>query len=300
MSINSTSVKKLVIAYFVCIIFFALIYFFCSPEELCNFNKELSPVSALYFSVVTITTLGYGDILPTSELMQVVISIQALLGIIILGMLINAAWSNYAEKVEKKTEAALKAQAQLENDRKLKAYSNAISWVFNNMRHSFFEVTTPVVNREGASLELNKDFKEKDLVGMFDISLKYKNGFTTSIEAFYNNEDEFVGELKFILANFDLDHHQSLQKSIVDYIGLYFSDQSRGALLLHSANCPNGKDIEIIRQCLESHEDGDQFKEGFSSTILYPILTFSLMVKTKYKHLTSIRDELQNISLKVT
>ncbi|MBU1390227.1 MAG: potassium channel family protein [Gammaproteobacteria bacterium] len=300
MSINSTSVKKLVIAYFVCIIFFALIYFFCSPEELCNFNKELSPVSALYFSVVTITTLGYGDILPTSELMQVVISIQALLGIIILGMLINAAWSNYAEKVEKKTEAALKYQAQLENDRKLKAYSNAISWVFNNMRHSFFEVTTPVVNREGASLELNQDFKEKDLVGMFDISLKYKNGFTTSIEAFYNNEDELVGELKFILANFDLDHHQSLQKSIVDYIGLYFSDQSRGALLLHSANCPNGKDIKTIRQCLESHKDGDQFKEGFSSTILNPIFIFSLMVKTKYKHLTSIRDELQSISLKVT
>lgn len=135
---------------------------------------------------------------------------------------------------------------------------------------------------------------------MFDISLKYKNGFTTSIEAFYNNEDDLVSELKFILANFDLDHYQSLQKSIVDYIGFYFSDQSRGALLLHSANCPNGKDIETIRQCLESHEDGDQFKEGFSSTILYPILIFSLMVKTKYKHLTSIRDELQNISLKVT
>lgn len=300
MSINSISVKKLVIAYVVCIIFFALIYFFCSPEELCNFNKELSPVSALYFSVVTITTLGYGDILPTSELMQVVISIQALLGIIILGMLINAAWSNYVEKVEKKTEAALKHQAQLENDRKLKAYSNAISWVFNNMRHSFFEVTTPVVNREGASLELNQDFKEKDLVGMFDISLKYKNGFTISIEAFYNNEDELVSELKFILANFDLDHHQSLQKSIIDYIGLYFSDQSRGALLLHSANCPNGKDIETIRLSLENHEDGDQFKEGFSSTILNPILIFSLMVKTKYKHLTSIRDELQNISLNVT
>ncbi len=300
MSLNSISVKKLVLAYFACIIFFAVVYFYCSPTALQNFNQELSPINALYFSIVTITTLGYGDILPTSEPMQLVISVQALLGIVILGMLINAAWSNYAEKVEKKTETALKHQAQLENDRKLKAYSNAISWVFNNMRHSFFEVTTPVVDREGASLELNQDFKEKDLVGMFDISLKYKNGFTTSIEAFYNNEDDLVSELKFILANFDLDHHQSLQKSIVDYIGFYFSDQSRGALLLHSANCPNGKDIETIRQCLENHGDGDQFNEGFSSTILNPILIFSLTVKTKYKHLTSISDELQNISLKVT
>jgi hypothetical protein len=300
MSLNSISVKKLVSAYFICIIAFALIYYYYSPKELLNLNQELSPINAIYFSVVTITTLGYGDILPISEFMQVVISLQALLGLIILGLLINAAWSIYAEKVEQRTEDALKHQAQLVNDRKLKAYSSAISWVFTNMRHSFFEVTTPVESREGSSLELNQNFKEKDIIGMFDISLKYKNGFNTSIEAFYNNEAELVSELKFILANFDLDHHQNLQKSIVNYIGFYFSDQSKGALLLHSRNCPNGKDIETIRSLLINHEDGDHFKQEFSSSILNPILIFSITIKTKYNHLISIKDELQRIGLKVT
>jgi len=297
MSINSISVKKLVTSYFVCIILFALVYYF-SPKGF--LNQELSFINAIYFSVVTITTLGYGDILPKSDAIQLVISVQALLGLVILGLLINAAWSSYVERIEQKTEQRLIKQTQLINDRKLKAYSNAIAWVFNNMRHSFFEVTTPVKEREKKPLELNENYNEKDLIGMFDISLKYKNGYCTSIEAYYDNEDTLVSELKFILANFDLDHYPVLQKSIVGYLGAYFSDQSKGTLLLYSKNCPNGQEIRTIRELLKNHKDGDQFDNESFDSILSPILIFSLSINHKYKLMTDIKDTLQSIGAKVT
>jgi hypothetical protein len=45
---------------------------------------------AFYFSTVTITTLGYGDIVPTSNTVRMIISIESILGIILIGLFINA------------------------------------------------------------------------------------------------------------------------------------------------------------------------------------------------------------------
>lgn len=49
------------------------------------FHKELSAIEALYFSVVTFTTLGFGDITPKSELGMLLVVAQVVLGYIMLG-----------------------------------------------------------------------------------------------------------------------------------------------------------------------------------------------------------------------
>ena len=49
------------------------------------FHKELSLTEALYFSVVTFTTLGFGDITPKSELGMLLVIAQVVLGYIMLG-----------------------------------------------------------------------------------------------------------------------------------------------------------------------------------------------------------------------
>ncbi|MCL1090332.1 potassium channel family protein [Shewanella profunda] len=292
MKLGSISVRVLFFSYLACILVFAVIYYY-APNGL--LNKDLTPVSALYFSIVTITTLGYGDILPISWYAQIAISLQALLGITILGLLINAVWTGHANKIEDETKKSIEHQAIITNDRKLKSYSTALSWVFNNMRHSFFEVTTPVTKREGNSLELNKNFKEKDLSGMFDLSLKYKNGSNTSIESFYANEDTFVNELKFILANFELDHHPELQQSIIDYIGHHYSDQARGSLLLFAKDGHEGVGAMMIKAALKNHEDGEHFNKGVQRTELTPVLIFSINLRMKYDLMASIDNALRQI-----
>jgi len=47
-------------------------------EEIKNFND---PLSFLYFSIVTITTLGYGDITPLSIIAKIASSLEVILGI---------------------------------------------------------------------------------------------------------------------------------------------------------------------------------------------------------------------------
>ncbi len=43
----------------------------------------------LYFSAVTITTLGYGDILPNSTLIRCMVMFQTLSGLIVIGVFIS-------------------------------------------------------------------------------------------------------------------------------------------------------------------------------------------------------------------
>lgn len=47
-------------------------------------------VRMIYLSAVTITTLGYGDIVPLTSLARILISLEAVLGIIVIGLFLNA------------------------------------------------------------------------------------------------------------------------------------------------------------------------------------------------------------------
>jgi voltage-gated potassium channel Kch len=62
------------------------------------FNRGLSPISALYFSVVTITTLGYGDIQLTegAALGQLIVVCELLVGLYFLATLfaVVVSWAN--------------------------------------------------------------------------------------------------------------------------------------------------------------------------------------------------------------
>jgi hypothetical protein len=63
-----------------------------------EFNRQLNPISATYFSTVTITTLGYGDIflLETAWMGQVIVVCQLVIGVYFLGTLLAviATWVN--------------------------------------------------------------------------------------------------------------------------------------------------------------------------------------------------------------
>jgi voltage-gated potassium channel Kch len=44
----------------------------------------------MYFSLVTITTLGYGDILPLSNVARGLVAAEAILGIVVIGLFLNS------------------------------------------------------------------------------------------------------------------------------------------------------------------------------------------------------------------
>lgn len=68
-------------------------------EELRRMSSGLSKpgwenfTRMLYFSAVTITTLGYGDISPTTQISRILIASEVVLGIVVIGMFLGAVTS---------------------------------------------------------------------------------------------------------------------------------------------------------------------------------------------------------------
>jgi hypothetical protein len=71
------------ILYFLILICFTLIYWYFGTSENFNFNKasnnnrdSLTFINALYFSFITQSTTGYGDITPKTESMRIMVILQ--------------------------------------------------------------------------------------------------------------------------------------------------------------------------------------------------------------------------------
>lgn len=89
-TIRFISRYKYILIYLVLIIIFSLFYWGLSYENF-DFPKGAKKewIDWLYFSVTTITTLGYGDITPTSMYSKALVIIESLGGLLLLGLFLN-------------------------------------------------------------------------------------------------------------------------------------------------------------------------------------------------------------------
>jgi voltage-gated potassium channel Kch len=71
--------------YLLLIPIFAFIYW-NNPQ---SWSDTLTPIKSIYFSVVTITTLGFGDIYPVNDIARILTAIESVIGIVIIGFFLN-------------------------------------------------------------------------------------------------------------------------------------------------------------------------------------------------------------------
>ena len=65
-----------------------------------DYGDHQTPLSAIYYSVVTVTTLGYGDVLPASGPAQVVAMAQVIIGYVMLGGLLSIISNKMVRRAE--------------------------------------------------------------------------------------------------------------------------------------------------------------------------------------------------------
>ncbi|MFD2792445.1 potassium channel family protein [Promicromonospora vindobonensis] len=68
------------------LILFASTYFMISFQTPATFSEPLTRSDALYFTVTTFATVGFGDIAPRAELVRLLVSGQVLLDLVIVGL----------------------------------------------------------------------------------------------------------------------------------------------------------------------------------------------------------------------
>ena len=93
---------KWIIAYVILILIFALTYNFMPSQSFHINSDNFSFIDWLYFSVVTITTLGYGEITPAVSVSKILVVSESLLGLLLLGLFLNSEAQNAIDKRDKK------------------------------------------------------------------------------------------------------------------------------------------------------------------------------------------------------
>jgi uncharacterized protein YjbI with pentapeptide repeats len=78
---------------------FGVLYFWMGPDLIATGHLPFSLKSMIYYSVVTFTTLGFGDITPKTENAAMVVMAEVILGYIMLGGLISI----FANKVARRS-----------------------------------------------------------------------------------------------------------------------------------------------------------------------------------------------------
>ncbi|MES9900146.1 MAG: potassium channel family protein [Sedimenticola sp.] len=89
---------KVFFAYISVVLICAVIY--VSVPEM--FKDKITIGDGLYFSVVTITTLGYGDFSPISDSGKAVAAFEAFLGVVLMGLFLLSVSNQLIEKEERK------------------------------------------------------------------------------------------------------------------------------------------------------------------------------------------------------
>ena len=87
--VTAEKIRAAVCVYLLIGLIWAMLYFVCSlliPGSLGSESLQLSDV--VYFSYVTLTTLGYGDISPTISIVRALATLEAILGQMFLAILI--------------------------------------------------------------------------------------------------------------------------------------------------------------------------------------------------------------------
>jgi voltage-gated potassium channel len=98
------AVEGLAVIFPLFLLVFAALYLALSQAAPSTFSQELDHTRALYFAITVFSTVGFGDITPTTDTARIVVSIQMLLDLVVIGLVVrlfvNAARSRLGSSPE--------------------------------------------------------------------------------------------------------------------------------------------------------------------------------------------------------
>jgi len=191
-------------------------FYYLSKESFMNLNTF---GDSLYFSVVTITTLGYGDILPKDNIGKFIVSMESVSGVILLGFFLISVSSKVEEDREKKrlntiklsfkeqykiwreyTTFTLCSIAELTYDKKLNNVKEFKEYFHKDESFNWYKISNNI---------LSNDFHTRELFN--ELELLQRN-----IERFIIQSSSEDAELMNMLNRYSSKVYKMRQSNIID------------------------------------------------------------------------------------
>lgn len=251
------------------ILLFALWYLCLAPSNWGS-NIEIKSIGdALYFSVVTITSLGFGDIYPaTGSMGRILVAAEAIIGILIIGFFLNDVAQRQAARLDeqnKKAEEENKASSALES---LKTFKQILQPVFDRYLRGIFMMVTPLKEKFKMPEDIfhhEFDFQYKDLCNIYEQTILMSADYQVpAIDAHFTNQDLIFDELRYFVTNADLSYWPELRELVYKFIALHHQFQVRDIILNNRLRTMgDGKLLSVyISEQLANTEKVPEFTSG--------------------------------------
>jgi voltage-gated potassium channel len=84
------AVEALVLVFGLFLSFFSLLYVSLSTSSPDAFTQQVDKIAGIYFTTTVLTTVGFGDISPVSDTARVLVTLQMVLGMVLIGTAFKA------------------------------------------------------------------------------------------------------------------------------------------------------------------------------------------------------------------
>lgn len=202
---------------------FAVIYSFLPAASWNNPQEGLPPKSFwdfMYFSIVSITTLGFGDIYPTTLLSKSLVATESLGGIIFIGLFLNSLSTEQAKKVSE-----LEAKRHQLNIREIEKNKLCLrKKIFETRLQRYVLATyclvTPIAQRNFKNINIDpSNIKFNDMFDMFNTTMLLSQSIeTSSLEMFLRVQDELYEEMSNLTKEVNIGYWTSLVVTINNFM----------------------------------------------------------------------------------
>ena len=256
--------------YFAIIPTFALLFFLIQGFH----GVKLSFFESLYFSVVTITTLGYGDISPDLPLTRFVAASESVLGVVMIGLFLSAL--SHVRSTEQVNEEVERSKA---HDRKLATTGvRKHNILLKPLLERYLGASNHLSTKHGDSPRIfTQGFPISNFTEIFEPSFLLKDApYRPKIEYYFETQQQLRSELERLLISVDLSYWPELQECIMQWLSL-FTQYDYSKKMLDKPNMYVGDEpmIQIDKEMLEKF-DGEIIIQGSNSMDPYCALYIQL------------------------
>jgi hypothetical protein len=214
-------------AYFSAVSVFAVVYFLLPAGQ---FSQPLSLLDAFYFSVITITTTGFGDIAAHGAAAKLLVSLEATLGLAVAGLFLASLWRDFTLRVEAAHETRLRHGTRAVGLATLFVHWRYIEATILEYRNRSAAVTTALVRRDGTPRRPSAA-QATDAPHRGAATADVTGGEVKPLLArYFEAEDRLESDLKYLLANTVLMEIPDLRDLLISLLSLLRANDAREAL----------------------------------------------------------------------
>jgi hypothetical protein len=277
------------ILYFTCIPFFAWGYYLQrgdikSELHLSNF------ITCLYFSAVTITTVGYGDISPKSLFAQITVIIESVGGLFIIGLFLNALAQRQSDLVSQNEKAKAILSEFNSMKSKILRYHTILSITIHDYKLYTFALTTPTIIRTINKVEVNPDFHFKDMTDLYEPTLFEKDMYEPAVKLYFERQDQLISDIKGMLINIELEPWPVMAELCEKFLMNCNSKNVRDVILknMHDEQLKGG-----VVQMIKNQNNEPDYIQGDSP--INPYVALYQLVKSNLTFLDQYQMEMEKI-----